>query len=69
MAIDISQIHNLVRTYQRALHESGEPRRESTYKSSPTQEDRVSLSAEARGRQEQAASTPPTAAPRGGKKA
>lgn len=51
MAIDVSQIHNLVRTYQRALHDSAE--HPSTPKSSAhTQEDTVSVSAEARTRVE-----------------
>jgi hypothetical protein len=59
MAIDVSQIHNLVRTYQRALHDSAEPRRESTRESTPSQEDRVSLSAEAREHGEPSRATPP----------
>ncbi len=51
MAIDVSQIHNLVRTYQRALHDSAE--HASTPKASTSsQEDKVSVSAEARTRVE-----------------
>ncbi|MCC6141046.1 MAG: hypothetical protein IT389_10595 [Nitrospira sp.] len=55
MGISVHQIHNLVRTYQHALHpaqseKSPEPARE--------QADRVSLSAEARERHEQVNALP-----------
>jgi len=45
MAIDVGRIHNLVRTYQRALHPSERPAHPAA--EAPAK-DRVSLSAEAR---------------------
>jgi hypothetical protein len=59
MAIDIGAIHNLVRTYQRALHGFGEPPPEVVLPSTPSQEDRVSFSTEARERSARSA-TPST---------
>lgn len=51
MAIDVSRIHNLVRTYQRALHHSQEPKQD---QATPPN-DRVSLSADARQQAERSA--------------
>lgn len=51
MAIDVSQIHNLVRTYQRALdRRSVEHKEEAPELPEGSKEDRVSLSTEARER-------------------
>lgn len=64
MAIDISQIHNLVRTYQRALRDNDEPHREAEARSQSAHADRVSLSQEARARRDEATA----ASRRGGQK-
>lgn len=48
MAIETNQIHNIVRTYQRTLHE-GKPAAQPPGQT-PRREDRVSVSAEARER-------------------
>lgn len=48
MAIETSQIHNLVRTYQRTLHE--EKATSKPTNAAPHHEDRVTVSAEARER-------------------
>lgn len=61
MGIDVHQIHNLVRTYQRALHP--ESRAKLTAAPPVHQEDHVSLSVQARARRERDAAattaTPP----------
>lgn len=55
MGIEVHQIHNLVRTYQRALQPTpAEPARDET---PSRQEDRVSVSQEARQRHHQKSST------------
>ena len=48
MPIETNQIHNIVRTYQRTLHEGKPPAQPAG--DSPRGEDRVSVSAEARER-------------------
>lgn len=50
MAIDVGRIHNLVRTYQRALHHPERPARGAA---DASEKDRVSLSVEARAQAEQ----------------
>jgi hypothetical protein len=49
MAIDVERIHNLVRTYQRALHHPERPAHGAAHAS---ETDRVSVSAEARAQAE-----------------
>lgn len=59
MAIETSQIHNLVRTYQRAIHQEA-PAEKPAGASTP-HDDHVTVSAEARERHShKAASTAPT---------
>ncbi len=55
MGIEVHQIHNVVRTYQRAL-QPAEPARPA--ESVAPQNDRVSVSAEARERQESESARP-----------
>lgn len=54
MAIDVTQIHNIVRTYHRALDEAHDRRAEPAASDPAVREDRVSVSREARRRSEQA---------------
>jgi hypothetical protein len=53
MTIDMMQIHNLIRTYQRAFQNSGPSRLEQPAADYAVNDDRVSLSAEARRHGEQ----------------
>lgn len=53
MAIDVSHIHNLVRTYHRALHDTTELKQQAPASAGAAKEDHVSVSAEARQRIEQ----------------
>ncbi|WP_053379713.1 hypothetical protein [Nitrospira moscoviensis] len=48
MAIDVGQIHNVVRTYQRALEDKKEPAHPKPESPVASREDRVSISEEAR---------------------
>jgi hypothetical protein len=48
MAIDVSQIHNVVRTYQRALEDKKEPARPTPVPPVTSRQDRVSISEQAR---------------------
>lgn len=53
MASEMMQVHNLIRTYQRAFQNSGPSRLEQPAADYAVNDDRVSLSAEARRRGEQ----------------
>ncbi len=55
MGIEVHQIHNLVRTYQRALQPAPT---ENTPEPTSRRDDRVSVSAEARVRHEQVSARP-----------
>jgi hypothetical protein len=55
MAVDIGEIHNVVRTYRLALRDLKGPEREPPASPALSQNDRVSLSDEARARVDQPA--------------
>ena len=48
MALDVSHIHNLVRTYHRALHETTKHQQQVSASAHTPKEDHVSVSAAAR---------------------